>query len=457
VAGHDDRRGHDVDQRQRHGAADAAAGHPGDRPAIDPAATDTWYLGTDIGVFRTTDAGATWTPFSDGLPNCAVFDLEIFAPGRLLRAATHGRGLWERQLDTPSSPPVNLVVRNHPMDSGRASPAPSNVPAAFAEPLHHVGLGHALFWWMSADIKVDALEGPVPQYQLPVADVDCLAFESRLVHRSPRRGQVNRLYVQVHNRGHRPAAGVTVKVLVADAAAGLPPLPPDFWTAFPGNAARASAWTPVDNARTIPLLSPLEPTILEWDWTPPATAADHSCILALVDSPADPLPAASKVFDVNQLVPREKRVALKNLHVVQVAPGTIYWTPFRFWGPTEALQTFRFLPAEMGKWQVGLMLPRPAQRRLKLEGMTKKAPTAKMLKVLSERLTGMPEKLDRSAVYLLRKPANGGALVDVKLPTEGLQAMLLLVAPKAAQEKVRFTVVQESAGQTLGGGTFVLA
>jgi hypothetical protein len=430
---------------------------PANALAIDPAAVDTWYLGTDIGVFRTTDAGATWTPFSDGLPNCAVFDLQLFAPGRLLRAATHGRGLWQRQLDTPGGSPANLVVRNHPMDSGRASPAPSNIPSAFAEPSRHVALGQPLFWWMSADIKVDALEGPVPEYQLPVADVDCLAFESRLVHRSPRRGQVNRLYVQVHNRGHQAAAHVTVKVLVTDAAAGLPPLPPDFWTSFPGNAASASAWTPVGVARIIPLLSPLEPAILEWDWTTPATAAGHSCILAIVDSPTDPLPAASKILDVNQLVSREKRATLKNLHVVQVAPGTISWTPFRFWGSTDSLQTFRFLPAELGRWQVGLMLPKPAQRKLKLEGMTKKTPTAKMLRALDERLAGMPEKLDRSAVYLVKKPATGGALMDIKLPVEGLQAMLFLGAPTAAPERGPLTLVQESVGQTIGGSTFVLA
>jgi hypothetical protein len=260
----------------------------------------------------------------------------------------------------------------------------------------------------------------------------------------------------VHNRGHQPAANVTVKVLVTDAAAGLPPLPPDFWTAFPANPAGASAWTPVGNAQTIPLLSALEPAILEWDWTPPPTAADHSCILAVVDSPADPLPPASKVFDVNQLVQRDKRVALKNLHVVPLAPATIYWTPLGFWGTTESLHTFRFLPADLGKWQIGLMLPRPAQRKLKLDAMTKKAPTAKMLRALDDRLAGMPEKLDRSAVYLLNKPANGGALVDIKLPAERLQAMLLLVAPKVTQEKGRLTLVQESAGQTIGGGTFVV-
>ncbi|MGH9828333.1 MAG: WD40/YVTN/BNR-like repeat-containing protein, partial [Blastocatellia bacterium] len=44
---------------------------------IDPANSGNLYAGTDIGVFRSTDGGATWIPFSEGLPKVAVFDMAI--------------------------------------------------------------------------------------------------------------------------------------------------------------------------------------------------------------------------------------------------------------------------------------------------------------------------------------------------------------------------------------------
>ena len=50
-------------------------------------------IGTDLGVFRSNDDGATWTPFT-GLPNVAVFDLVFNPVTRLLVAATHGRGAF---------------------------------------------------------------------------------------------------------------------------------------------------------------------------------------------------------------------------------------------------------------------------------------------------------------------------------------------------------------------------
>src|SRR5262249_10793277 len=152
--------------------------------AIDLAAPNTYYIGTDVAVYRTTNGGTTWTQFSQGLPNCAIFDLKLHTPARLLRAATHGRGMWERRLDVPATPAVDLFVRDHLLDTGRASPSPANVVAAFEDPLQHVALGDVLNWWMCADIKVDALEGAPPAYQMNVADVDYVAFESRLAHRN---------------------------------------------------------------------------------------------------------------------------------------------------------------------------------------------------------------------------------------------------------------------------------
>ena len=71
---------------------------PGNAIAIDDANPTTVYVGTDVGVFRTVDAGRTWTWFSKGLPNCQIYDMRLYSAGGFLRVATHGRGMWQRKV-----------------------------------------------------------------------------------------------------------------------------------------------------------------------------------------------------------------------------------------------------------------------------------------------------------------------------------------------------------------------
>lgn len=75
---------------------------------IDPLNSNILYAGTDIGVYVTTDAGATWTPHGTGLPRSAVFDVQIQPSFRILRAATHGRGVWEIPLISPGASTVQF-------------------------------------------------------------------------------------------------------------------------------------------------------------------------------------------------------------------------------------------------------------------------------------------------------------------------------------------------------------
>ncbi|MFH1011520.1 MAG: hypothetical protein V1784_09850, partial [bacterium] len=62
---------------------------------IDGGNPNTLYAGTDLGVYRSTDGGANWSSFSTGLPNVVVDDLALHPTAGTLRAATHGRGMWE--------------------------------------------------------------------------------------------------------------------------------------------------------------------------------------------------------------------------------------------------------------------------------------------------------------------------------------------------------------------------
>lgn len=68
--------------------------------AVHPFNENIIFAGTDIGVFATYDGGANWFPFGKDLPRSPVTDLK-FSKYQLtsatipLRAATHGRGIWE--------------------------------------------------------------------------------------------------------------------------------------------------------------------------------------------------------------------------------------------------------------------------------------------------------------------------------------------------------------------------
>jgi len=66
---------------------------------LDPSNPNVVYVGTDIGVWRSMNAGVSWTHMGpeSGLPNVAVFDLEISPGSGRLVAFTHGRGAFALQ------------------------------------------------------------------------------------------------------------------------------------------------------------------------------------------------------------------------------------------------------------------------------------------------------------------------------------------------------------------------
>ena len=69
---------------------------------INPNDPNRLYVGTDIGVYASTNGGSSWTDYSSGLPNVVVDDLALHPTTGMLRAATHGRGMWQTATSTPS-------------------------------------------------------------------------------------------------------------------------------------------------------------------------------------------------------------------------------------------------------------------------------------------------------------------------------------------------------------------
>ena len=85
---------------------------------IDPVISTRLWVGTDVGVYRSEDGGASWFPYTTGMPVAAVFDMDMQASQRILRVGTHGRGMYERLVDLPVATQLSLVgaeiVSGHP-------------------------------------------------------------------------------------------------------------------------------------------------------------------------------------------------------------------------------------------------------------------------------------------------------------------------------------------------------
>ena len=77
------------------------ANNLGDQPitgiAVDWNTGDA-YVSTDFGVFVRLNGNTTWQPAAGSLPPVAVYGLTLDLNGRVLYAATHGRGAWRLQL-----------------------------------------------------------------------------------------------------------------------------------------------------------------------------------------------------------------------------------------------------------------------------------------------------------------------------------------------------------------------
>jgi ligand-binding sensor domain-containing protein len=60
----------------------------------DPRNANVLYVGTDFGVFVSTDGGARWNVVGANLPSVQVSDLQYHERDQVLVASTYGRGLW---------------------------------------------------------------------------------------------------------------------------------------------------------------------------------------------------------------------------------------------------------------------------------------------------------------------------------------------------------------------------
>jgi hypothetical protein len=248
-----------------------------------------------------------------------------------------------------------------------------------------------------------------------------------------------------------------VKILYADATALLPDLPADFWTAFPGNSADTSLWMPIGRAQPLNV-KPGMPTICEWDWNPPLSAAEHSCMLVICDSPTDPIPAQNKVFQVPALVVNERHVGLKNLHVVNPPPADaadslVIQYQMRVLSPEDVV---RFALAGLHNWNLGIVLPSKIAQAARTTVKPVKVPAALLDQVLAK--SGREGNAMKDPLLLSFK--NAGKPIELTgLPASEKTFPTYLVLTRTQKNAAGGTlnIVQTGAQHVLGGSTFVIA
>jgi hypothetical protein len=62
---------------------------------VDPGDSNTIYAGTEIGLYRSTNGGVSFSRYGTGLPLVNVTDVAVNADDSAIRVSTFGRGFWE--------------------------------------------------------------------------------------------------------------------------------------------------------------------------------------------------------------------------------------------------------------------------------------------------------------------------------------------------------------------------
>ncbi len=102
---------------------------------LHPDATDVVYVGTEVGIFASDDAGQNWSANNDGPANVPTEEVSWIAGTRTLLAATLGRGLWTCAVARPGAVAFGAACQGH------AAP-----PELGVDPLAPARIGTAMGW-----------------------------------------------------------------------------------------------------------------------------------------------------------------------------------------------------------------------------------------------------------------------------------------------------------------------
>ena len=297
---------------------------------IDPATPTRRFVAADLGVWQWDNPNTTWQPFSGNLPDAAVLDLDLLPGGQLLRATTHGRGVWEMDISRPNTPPVELMLRANVLDQRR------RLARAGAPLIGDRSRTSRLD--ASPDIVVDA-PGDDGRYSTSATSppnlVTLLANRdaNAILASVPEAPAITRVYVTVRDRGIRPANpsldAVRVALLIGPAGDNDDTAPALLPATF---AQAAVAGTPIDadGWKTVGIhelggLKAGAPVTVKFDLHSDLLAVAYESknkqfvLLALVHHVDDPFPV-NAVRDPIGLVTAERHAAMRRV-VVHEASG----------------------------------------------------------------------------------------------------------------------------------------
>jgi photosystem II stability/assembly factor-like uncharacterized protein len=69
----------------------------------DPRVEDLLYLGSDLGVYVSTNGGTSWQSLCNNLPTTSVYDLFVHPRDNELVVGTHGRSVFVLDVSTIQS------------------------------------------------------------------------------------------------------------------------------------------------------------------------------------------------------------------------------------------------------------------------------------------------------------------------------------------------------------------
>ena len=315
--------------------------------AIVATEPDRIFVGTDVGVWVSSLVGTDffWDPFSFGLPETAIMDLQLsqrnLSSGlqvSLLRASTYGRGVYEYQLSPAPPPPapgtsidIELYLRDHYLDKGRFAtllnfPSPQN---------YNVNITST----DSPDIKLSRPDARgiyqyMRGYNLTPGEFYLDLRDDFLNVPVPSSGKaITRVYIQVHNRSSFPAERVQVMLLSKPfSGTALPELPSGY-----DDAVRGGKWIDSDGWKTVGIqlasgACATHPSIVSFDLSSEILPAHQNIasdgtdylLVAILNHPHDAYATSIRTLNPstggNLLLSEEKKIAVKRIKLRRSNP-----------------------------------------------------------------------------------------------------------------------------------------
>ena len=274
-----------------------------------------------------------------------------------------------------------------------------------------------------------------------------------LVGESPQRGRTARVFVQVHNRGPKPATDVAVKVFWCPASLQLPDLPQGFWSGFPQNSLpTGSPWKAVADHKVLPRVEAGRGEVASFDWPVPSTGLAQASLLAVISAPEDTITTTER--RIATLAPGERRCGLRSMATVNPRPDSsppVRAVPLRLFGSGKPESYSLELEQGSSRMVRAIVLPGRLAETAEEAGLERVELDEDEQAALAE-LIDAEDGLDRLDPNAYR-PSRGGALLDSLDLDEHEPETVVVVVSESAEPGSAALVQRSQKGEVVGGFT----